>query len=234
MPLQPVLLDKPLALALRDLARQAIPPLSFASQRTPIDRAPGARLCYVEMVAPEEDSDLNAEVLLSVCGYNPGDRLLVEAQAGISVPTVGQKAWVIWVANPTEEVNGEHCPPHWVTFDGGGCPNRYVFEHLFSPSGGTSTVELYGTYKGVALAAAMTAVIPWDAMDSEIKTLLETANGYDPLADPVTGFPVTVSNGPLGLNAVTITLPAGVKLRVTVDALEPSDAYPYASSCCGA
>lgn len=113
----------------------------------------------------------------------------------------------------------------------GSCPNRYVFEHLKNPTGGTSTIQLYGTYKGVALAADMNAVIDWDATDAEVQTALETANGYT--ADPLDGFPVIVSNGPLVFNAVTITLPAGVRLRVIADALTPSTAYPYASSCCG-
>jgi uncharacterized protein YfaP (DUF2135 family) len=113
----------------------------------------------------------------------------------------------------------------------GSCPNRYVLEHLGNPTGGTSTIQLYGTYNGVALAGAMNAVIDWDATNTEIKTALETANGYT--ADPLYGFPVIVSHGPLGLNAVTITLPAGVRLRVITDSLTPSTAYPYASSCCG-
>lgn len=122
---------------------------------------------------------------------------------------------------------------------GGGtpCPNRYVFEHLGNPTGGSSTVELYGTYNGVALAAAMTAVIPWDATDTEIKTLLETANGYDPDADPVTGFAVTVVGGPLPNNDITITLPAGVRLRTITaeDALTPTSILRYSRvrSCCG-
>lgn len=117
---------------------------------------------------------------------------------------------------------------------GGGCPNRYVFEHLGNPTGGTSTIELYGTYRGVALADDMTAVIDWDATNEEIKTALETANGYDPEADPVTGFAVTVSLGPLPNNDVNITLPAGVHLRVITHALTPTSGERYAKirSCC--
>lgn len=118
---------------------------------------------------------------------------------------------------------------------GGGCPNRYVFEHLGNPTGGTSTIELYGTYRGVALAEDMTAVIDWDATATEIKTALETANGYDPEADPVTGFAVTVGLGPLPNNDITITMPAGVHVRTIDNDLTPAGIQRYAKvrSCCG-
>jgi len=114
----------------------------------------------------------------------------------------------------------------YLDMGGGSCPNRYVFEHLGNPTGGTSTIQLYGTYKGVALAGSMNAVIDWDATNTEIKTALETANGY--AADPLNGFPVTVDLGPLPNNDVTILLPAGVSLRVITNSLTPTSATRYA------
>ena len=125
-----------------------------------------------------------------------------------------------------------YTPPHGLAGD---CPNQYILEHMGNPSGGTSTLKLYGEYQGVTLAAGMTAVIDWDATIEEIQAALETANGYDPEADPVTGFAVIVSEGPLPDNDVKITLPRGVHLQYLTNTLTPASIIRYGKvrSCCG-
>lgn len=106
------------------------------------ERAPGAQLCYVELIEPDYGSDLNAEVLLSVCGYNPGDRIEVESIAEIGLPAHGARFWAAWVFDPDEA----QTPPHWVPLTTL-CGNYWQFSAEGLPAGGESEWDV--EYNGV-------------------------------------------------------------------------------------
>lgn len=118
------------------------------------------------------------------------------------------------------------------------CPNKYILEILGNPNGGTISLKLMGAYRGIDLSLSEFDV-DYDATAEEIKTAAETSNGYDPEADPVEGFPVTVEGGPLPNNDIVIVLPSGVWIQRQPDALLPEAAsgalmarYSKIRRCC--
>lgn len=111
------------------------------------------------------------------------------------------------------------------------CSNTFLFGMLVAPTGGDCTLNLYETGD---FAGGVSFVVPFDVLDTELQELIETANGYDPLADPVTGWPARVTGGPAPGTSFSIILKGGWNLSVDSNNFT-GGIVPHAwiMKCCG-